>query len=109
MCPRPWVKNPRLPSHRRYATEVCPSVAATHRSPRPSGPGYCDVLLSDGKRKPLLAAVAKRRRLRDAVPVAMFGPGLEPFRRGAFSESATQLGELGVEQAHELLQYFLTR
>ena len=56
-----------------------------------------------------LASVAQRRRLRDAVPVAMFGPGLEPLRRGAFSESAAQDGELGVEHAHELLQYFLTR
>ncbi len=56
-----------------------------------------------------LASVARRRRLRDAVPVVMFGPGLEPLRRGAFSESAAQDGELGVENGHDLLQYFLTR
>jgi len=56
-----------------------------------------------------LASVSRRRRLRDAVPVAMFGPGLEPLRRGAFSESAAQDGELGVEHGHDLLQYFLTR
>jgi 2,3-bisphosphoglycerate-independent phosphoglycerate mutase len=56
-----------------------------------------------------LASVARRRRLREAAPGAMFGPGLEPFRRGAFSESAAQDGELGVEHGHELLQYFLTR
>ena len=56
-----------------------------------------------------LASVARRRRLREAAPVAMFGPGLEPFRRGVFSESAAQDGELGVEHGHDLLQYFLTR
>jgi 2,3-bisphosphoglycerate-independent phosphoglycerate mutase len=56
-----------------------------------------------------LASVARRRRLRDAVPVAMFGPGLEPFRRGVFSEAAAENGELGVERGHDLLQYFLTR
>jgi 2,3-bisphosphoglycerate-independent phosphoglycerate mutase len=39
----------------------------------------------------------------------MFGPGLEPLRRGAFSESAAQDGELGVERGHDLLQYLLTR
>jgi 2,3-bisphosphoglycerate-independent phosphoglycerate mutase len=56
-----------------------------------------------------LASAAQRRRLREPVPVAMFGPGLEPFRRGAFSEAAAQAGELGVEHGHDLLQYFLTR
>jgi len=56
-----------------------------------------------------LASVARRKRLRTEVPVAIFGPGVEPLRRGPFSESAAQTGELRVEQAHELLAYFLTR
>ena len=56
-----------------------------------------------------MASVARRRRSREAVPVAMFGPGLEPLRRGQFSESAAQDGELGVEHGHDPLQYFLTR
>ena len=56
-----------------------------------------------------VASVAQRKRLRGESPVAIFGPGVEAFRRGPFSEAAAQTGELRVEQAHELLAYFLTR
>ena len=56
-----------------------------------------------------VASVKKRKRTCGPVPVAMFGPGLEPMRQAGFSELAAQAGELDVKQAHELLPYFLTR
>jgi 2,3-bisphosphoglycerate-independent phosphoglycerate mutase len=56
-----------------------------------------------------VAATMARRRLRTESPIVMFGPGIQPLRENAFTESAARIGELGVEQAHDLLTYFLTR
>lgn len=56
-----------------------------------------------------VASVMARKRLRTDAPFAMFGPGIEPLRQADFTESAARSGEIGVEHAHELLPYFLTR
>ena len=54
-----------------------------------------------------MVSVARRTRLRTAIPAAMFGPGLEPVRGNAFTEKNATRGEIIVERGHELLPYFL--
>ena len=54
-----------------------------------------------------VASVLKRARLREPVPLAMYGAGIEPVRHGRFAESVMSEGEFFVEHGHELLQYFL--
>ena len=52
-------------------------------------------------------AVARRLRTRQDTPVALFGPGMDAFRRAAFSEANAAQGELGTRQGSALLSYFL--
>lgn len=54
-----------------------------------------------------IASVLKRSRIRGIVPLAMYGPGVEPVRGSSFAESAAREAEIHVERGHELLQYFL--
>jgi 2,3-bisphosphoglycerate-independent phosphoglycerate mutase len=56
-----------------------------------------------------LASCARRRRLRTETPVAIFGPGIQPLRSNPFTEGHAAIGELGVEDAHDFLTYYLTR
>lgn len=55
------------------------------------------------------ASTSQRKRLRTEVPAAIYGPGIEPLRRAILTEATARTGELGIEEAHELLPYFLTR
>jgi len=56
-----------------------------------------------------VASCVRRQRLRSETPVAIFGPGIQPLRGNAFSEANSVIGELGVDEAHGFLAYFLTR
>ena len=56
-----------------------------------------------------VASLRQRRPTHDLVPLAMFGPGLDPIRQTAFNDSAKDQGEIEVQHGHELLQYFLRR
>lgn len=50
-----------------------------------------------------------RRRSREESPVAIFGSGIQPLRGNPLTEKNAAIGELGTENAHDFLTYFLTR
>jgi len=52
-------------------------------------------------------ATTARHPTRNAVPLAMFGPGVQAVRHARLSEAAAAEGELVIAQGHTLLQYFL--
>ena len=54
-----------------------------------------------------IACAQEQKRRRGPVPIAMFGPGLESVRHGAFREAAAKDGELTIAPGHEMLAYFL--
>ena len=54
-----------------------------------------------------VASVLNRDRRRHDVPLAMYGAGVEPVRKGSFSETTARQGEIAVRHGHELLEYFL--
>lgn len=53
-----------------------------------------------------VCSVVTRSRLRRETPVALFGPGMDPFRRAGFSEAHAANGEVDVKQGSSLLSYF---
>ncbi len=50
---------------------------------------------------------ALRARTSRESPVAVFGPGMDPFRRASFSEANAAGGEIDLRQGSSLLSYFL--
>lgn len=51
--------------------------------------------------------VLRRTRTHQETPVALFGPGMDAFRKATFSEVNAASGEVDVKHGSDLLSYFL--